>query len=368
MRSPVFTRLRPARIRMPAAGLISLIGALLAAAPAHATEPAAIQVPTLTVQASRDAASLSLDGTLEPQRQAVLAAQAAGSVRELTVRAGDRVRAGQVIARIDARSAEAGVAQSEAGVVQADANLRNARTQLERTRELRAQGYISQAALDAAENQFRAAEAGLAQARAGRRQATLGQDFTSIAAPFDGVVLATHIDAGDLAAPGRPVLTLYAPGALRATVQMPASQAAQARTARQVEIELPDGRRVAPVRRADLPGADPVAQTVEWRLDLAPGDAADLRPGRTVRVHFTGAALAPTGARSVPTVPTVPAAALLRRGELTAVYVVRENGFVLRQVRAGTSHGGSTEVLAGLKTGERIAADAVRAGLAGARP
>ena len=91
MRSPVFTRLRPARIRMPAAGLISLIGALLAAAPAHATEPAAIQVPTLTVQASRDAASLSLDGTLEPQRQAVLAAQAAGSVRELTVRAGDRV-------------------------------------------------------------------------------------------------------------------------------------------------------------------------------------------------------------------------------------------------------------------------------------
>ena len=362
MRSPVFTRLRPARIRMPAAGLI---GALLAAAPAHATEPAAIQVPTLTVQASRDAASLSLDGTLEPQRQAVLAAQAAGSVRELTVRAGDWVRAGQVIARIDARSAEAGVAQSEAGVVQADANLRNARTQLERTRELRAQGYISQAALDAAENQFRAAEAGLAQARAGRRQATLGQDFTSIAAPFDGVVLATHIDAGDLAAPGRPVLTLYAPGALRATVQVPASQAAQARAARQVEIELPDGRRVAPVRRADLPGADPVAQTVEWRLDLAPGDAADLRPGRTVRVHFTGAALAPTGARSV---PTVPAAALLRRGELTAVYVVRENGFVLRQVRAGASHGGSTEVLAGLKTGERIAADAVRAGLAGARP
>lgn len=365
MRSPVFTRPRPSRARMPAAGLISLIGALLAAAPAHATDPATIQVPTLAVQASRDTASLSLDGTLEPQRQAVLAAQAAGSVRELTVRAGDRVRAGQVIARIDARSAEAGVAQSEAGVVQADANLRNARTQLERTRELRAQGYISQAALDAAENQFRAAEAGLAQARAGRRQATLGQDFTSVAAPFDGVVLATHLDAGDLAAPGRPVLTLYAPGALRTSVQVPASQATQARAARQVEIELPDGRRVAPVRRAELPGADPVAQTVEWRLDLAPGDATDLRPGRTVRVHFTGAELAPTGARSV---PTVPAAALLRRGELTAVYVVRENGFVLRQVRAGASHGGSTEVLAGLKTGERIAADAVRAGLAGARP
>ena len=90
-----------------------------------------------------------------------------------------------------------------------------------------------------------------------------------------------------------------------------------------------------------------VVATWLWRLPTrqpapaasAPGDAADLRPGRTVRVHFTGAALAPTGARSV---PTVPAAALLRRGELTAVYVVRENGFVLRQVRAGASHGGST--------------------------
>jgi len=299
------------------------------------------------------------------------------------VRAGDRVKAGQALARIDERNATAGLAQSDAGVAQAEAQLRQARLQMERNRELRAQGYLSQAALDQTDNEFKAAQAGLAQAQAGRSQAALTRGYTQVSAPFDALVLATHVESGDLAAPGRAIATVYAPGALRAVVQMPASQAGLARTAQRIEVQLPDQRWVQPVRRADLPGADAVSQTVEWRLDLSSADAAQWLPGQMVRVRFSGTAPAsapapaptPTSAPAGQPQPatsaaraSVPQGAVLQRGELTAVYVAQGEQFVLRAVRTGARAGGQVEILAGLKPGERIAADAVRAGLDQARP
>jgi RND family efflux transporter MFP subunit len=355
MRSPVSPRF-PALRWLPLS-MTMLIGGVAAAA--------GVTVPTAVVQAHPSGRSLGMDGAIQPVRQATVSAQAAGNVLALTVKAGDRVKAGQLLARLDARVAAAGVAESDAGLAQADASLRNARTQLDRTRELRGQGYVSQSALDNTENQFKAAEAAVAQARAGRSQATLAQGFASVNAPFDGTVLATHLDTGDLAAPGRPIVTVYAPGVLRAVVQVPASQATTARAAQRIEVQLPDQRWVTPVKKTDLPTADAVSQTVEWRLDLSGADSALLMPGQTVRVRFADAA---AGSDPKTTTLRVPDAAVLRRGELTAVYVAQERQFVLRAIRAGSAQGGSTEVLAGLKAGDRIATDVVKAGLAGAQP
>lgn len=344
----------------------------------QAAQPAAValEVPTVAVQAGGPARSLELDGTLEPIRQATVAAQVGGNVLALAVKAGDRVKAGQALARIDERSAAAALAQSDAAVAQAETQLRQARTDLNRARELRAQGYVSQAAQDNAETAVKAAEAGLAQAQAGRSQAALARGFTTVAAPFEGLVLATHLMDGDLAAPGRPILTVYAPGALRAVVQVPASLAALARGAGKIEVQLPDGSWTPPTKKVELPTADPVAQTVDWRLDLSAADSTRSLPGQAVRIRFAGAsgvtAAAAAGAKaaSAPAGMSVPAGALLRRGELTAVYVAQGGQFVLRSVRVsgGESAADNVEVLAGLRAGERIAADAVRAGLAGARP
>jgi hypothetical protein len=148
---------------------------------------------------------------------------------------------------------------------------------------------------------------------------------------------------------------------MRAVVQVPSSRSAAARSATRIEVQLPDRRWVEPTARAELPGADPVSQTVEWRLDLPGPVAAQLVPGVAVRVRFAGAP-----ATSGPERLTVPAAAILRRGELTAVYAVQGAQFLLKPVRLGARTGDAFEVLAGLKAGERIALDPVRAGLAGA--
>lgn len=352
--------------------------ALLATSGALAAPDAGVAVPTLVARDATTARGLALDGVIQPIKQATLAAQVAGNVVQLAVKAGDKVRAGQLLARVDERDTQAGLLRSEAGVAQADAELRNARLQAERTRELRLQGFVSQAALDVAETQLKSAQAGLQQAQAGRSQAALARGFAAIQAPFDAVVLATHLEAGDLAAPGRPIATLYVPGAMRAVVQVPASQAALARAARSVQVTLADGRILEPVARTVLPSADPVSQTVEWRLDLpaaaVSGDTPAL-PGQAVRVAFVGgSAAAVAGSASAPAsatpgVLTLPSAAVLRRGELTAVYVVQDQRFVLRAVRPGADRGAAgIEIMAGLKAGERVAADAVKAGLAGAVP
>lgn len=341
--------------------------AVLAVMVAAATSQAAgLAVPTVVVAGAATQAGFELDGVAQPLRQATVAAQTAGNVLALLVKAGDTVRAGQVLARIDEREAQAGLSRSDAAVSQAEAELRNARLQVERLRELRAKGFVSQSALDMAETQLQAAQAGVQQAQGARSQAALAKGFATLSAPFDGVVQATHLEAGDLASPGRPVLTLHAPGALRAVVQVPASRAALARQAGMPRVQLPDGRWVLPVRKTELPITDPVAQTVEWRLDLAADVAAQLSPGQSLRVRFEG--VAPANAQPVRSAPLLPASAILRRGELTAVYVAQGGQFVLRAVRTGASLPGGVEVLAGLKPQEQVAVDAVRAGLAGANP
>jgi multidrug efflux pump subunit AcrA (membrane-fusion protein) len=229
--------------------------------------------------------------------------------------------------------------------------------------------------VDVADTQLQAAQAAHRQAQAGRSQAALARSFAAVTAPFDAVVLATHVEAGDLATPGRAIATLYAPGKLRAVVQLPLSRSALARSASAVEVILADGRRVVPTSRTEGPGTDAVSQTVEWRLNLPADAVAGLAPGQPVQVRFAGAAtpVAPVASTTSPASATqtrlvVPGTAVLHRGELTAVYAAQEGRFVLKAVRLGSRQGDGVEVLAGLKAGERIAADAVRAGLAGAAP
>ncbi len=322
-----------------------------------------VQVPTVQLGARNVSTGYEIDGVIQPVKQSTVSAQASGRIVTLAVKMGDRVKAGQLLATIDDRETTVGVQRSQAQVAQAEAELRNAQTHFERTRDLRAQGFISQAALDTASTQYKAAQAGHAQATAGARASALSQGYTRVTAPYDGWVLQTHVEAGDLAVPGKPVATVYAPQPLRAVVQVPASLAESTRSAREIQIQLSEdngeSKWVNPIKRSAMPAADPVSQTVEWRLDLSAQAAQQLLPGQQVRVRFVGG----EANRMV-----VPAAAVLKRGELTAVYVASERGFVLRAVRLGADHGSAgVEILAGVAAGEQVATDAVRAGLAGAK-
>jgi RND family efflux transporter MFP subunit len=330
----------------------------------HAAPP--IDVPVIKAAPRSVAALLEFDGVIEPVQQSTIAAQVGGRVARLAVKAGDAVRAGQLLATIDDRETRTGLRRSQAQTAQAEAEYRNAQAQYQRTRDLQSQGFVSKAALDVAEAALKSAKAAHDAASAGERQSSIAQGFTLVTAPYDGWVLDTLVQSGDLAVVGKPLMTLYAPFPLRAVVQIPASRAAAARQARQVEVKIPGSKSgaewISPVSRTMLPAADPVSQTLEWRLELPAGAARAVAPGQQVQIRFSG----DSESRWL-----VPTAAVLRRGELTAVYAVSADGaaFVLRAVRLGADHGAAgVEIAAGVRPSDSIALDPLRASLAGARP
>lgn len=293
------------------------------------------------------------DAIIESVRQATVSAQIAGQLTQLYVDAGDRVKRGQLLARIDTREADANVASAGAQVARAEAALAQAQVEYDRTRSLVAQNFVSQAALDKAEADLKTARATLEAARAGTTQAVTGRSFAELRAPIDGVVSRRLMELGELATPGRGVVEIHDPAALRAVGTIP--QFVLPRTARveRAEVELPSvGKRVKATKVTVLPAADPRLLSTQVRADLPADAPAGIVPGTAAKV------LVPIG-RSEKLV--VPAAAVIRRGELTAVYVLGEGTRQLRQVRLGNRvSDDAVEVLAGLAAGERVAVDPSR--------
>lgn len=356
---PPGPRAAPARRRWLALAAVALAWMHGPAAAAD-SPPDLPVVEVVEVRAREVGVGVEFEGALEAARTSTVAAQVHGNVVERRVQAGDTVQAGQVLAKIDERDAQAGVARSEAAIAQARAELVDAQVAWERSRDLVERGFLSRAALDAAQARLLKARAAERQAIASGRQAALAQNFATVVAPYDGLVLATHLEAGDLAAPGRAVATVYAPQSIRAVAHLPASQRQAVERALRVDIVLAPGRTIVADSVTVLPGVDASSQTSEVRLEFPVSEPFAGVPGQRVRVRFVQA----SALRRI-----IPAQALLRRGELDAVYVARADGFSLRAVRVGAAHGeDGVEVLAGLVDGERIAVDPVRAGLTGARP
>jgi len=312
------------------------------------------ELATAVVANSTSAGMESFDAVVEAVRQTVVAAQVPGAVVAIEVKVGDVVKAGQVLIRIDAHAAEQNAAASDAQVQSARASLEVATQEVERQRQLFQKTYISQAALERAEAQFKATQAQvsaqLAQAGAAHTQSA----FYVVRAPYAGVIAEVPVAMGDMALPGRPLVSLYDPSALRVTATVPQTALAAAGAGKAVKIEIP-GLTPAlswldPAHVLVLPTVDPGTHTVQVRLDLAraiPG----VSPGMFARAWIANAA--PGSPRLV-----VASAAIVRRAEMTGVYVVDPSGRpLLRQVRLGPAFKDGVEVLAGLAAGERVALD-----------
>ena len=304
----------------------------------------------------------SAEAVVEAVRQSTVAAQVSGRIVDLRFDVGDYVRKGEVIVRIDERAATQAVQASEAQVRQAEAELRNARAQYERSKQLVSEKFLSQAALDKAEADYKATQARVAALLAGAEQAATERSFATIVAPYSGVVSARHVELGEMAAPGKPLMTGFDPGTLRVSATVPQAQIGAIQAGGKARVEIPSLGRWIEVRRTTIvPSADPRTHTTQVRLEL-PADVRGVYPGVYARAHFV-----------VGTAPRLlaPRTAVLRRSEVTAVYVVDDKGAVqLRQVRLGTaSDERSIEILSGLRPGERVAVEAVKAGVqAGPRP
>lgn len=292
------------------------------------------------------------DGVVQAVNQATVSAQTAGRVTELPFDVNDYVAAGSVIVRFTDVEQQSAKRQAEAGLRAAQAAEREAQLGFERAREMLDRKLVAKAAYDQALARRDAAVAGLEAARAALREAGEQVDYTVVRAPYSGILTERHVQVGETVRPGQPLLSGLSLARLRVEVDVPQSDVASIRTEQKAAILLDDGRRIEASELIVFPYADPATHSFRVRLEL-PEAETGLHPGMTVKAAF-----ALGDAQRL----LLPRASIVRRGELTAVYVVDAGQRVaLRQVRLGHRFGDRIEVLAGLRAGDRIAADPLAA-------
>jgi RND family efflux transporter MFP subunit len=334
--------------------------AALAAGCAESPPPAggdgaAAGLATVVVESARVARETAFDGAVEALNQSTVAAQTSGRVVELPYDVGDHVEKGAVIVRFTATEQRARLQALDASAAEAKARLAEAQLAYDRTRDVYERKLIAKAQFDKAQADLDAARARAEATRAQLTEAREGVGYTTIVAPYAGIVVARHVQLGETVAPGKPIMTGLSLEHLRVVVEIPQQHIGPLRRHRKARVILPDGGSVDASALRIPPSADPATHSFRVLVELPPDDHG-VFPGTLVKVAFVSG----EEERLL-----VPAQAVVRRGELTAAYVVDPQGRIsLRYLRLGSPVAGGVPVIAGLAAGERIATDPIAAGIA----
>jgi RND family efflux transporter MFP subunit len=286
-----------------------------------------------------------LDGVIEPVDQGTVAAQTSGRIVGVHAEVNDFVKAGSVLLEISATQQTAVFDAANAQLSQAIAQNREAQAQLKRYQRLSAQGVVTQQQLDSADARARSSAALVKSARAAVTTAKDALGYTSIRAPYDGIVTARHVELGETVSPGTPLLSGYGLDSLRVKAEIPQRDRAKVKMVSQFRVEAPDGVIRQPASFSLFRYLNTQTHTSTLRLYLSDTDSRELTPGMWVKIRFE------SGEK---TVITVPQQAVFYRGELSVVYRQTAEGFMLTPVRLGAVSGGNIEVLAGLEAGDQI--------------
>lgn len=324
----------------------------LAAAIAAAPSIAAVPFETAPVTYEVAPRERILDGRVEAVNQATVSAQTSGRVAELPFDVNDFVEAGEVVMRFTDTEQRAALDAAEAALAEARARLANAEQEFQRAETMIANNTISRARFDQAEAERDSARARLNAAVAGVEQAREQLEYTVVRAPYAGIVSRRHVELGELVSPGQPLISGLSLQSLRVNVDVPQSLFHDVRKIARAAAYV-NGERIEADSLTFFPVADDAANTFRVRVNL-PDGAVTLYPGMFIKVGF----IVGETERLL-----IPQDAVVRRSELSAVYVVDGDGVALRQVRLGRRYADNVEVLAGLTEGESVATDPVQAGI-----
>src|SRR5210317_166532 len=305
--------------------------------------PGVAAVPFETVPAELEDALRERvwDGRVEAVNQATVSAQTSGRIAELPFDVNDYVDAGSVLMRFTDTEQRAALARAEATLEEARARLAEASQEFERFSQMIENNSISRSQFDQSRANRDAAQARLNSASSGVETAREQLEYTVVRAPYAGIVSKRHVQLGELVSPGQPLISGLSLQQLRVNVDVPQSMFRPVRTIGKAYAYV-DGRRIAAESMSFFPVADDAANTFRVRVNL-PDGAATLYPGMFIKVGF----VVGDTKRLL-----VPAGAVMRRSELSAVYVTDGEKVSLRQVRLGRRYGESIEILAGLEDGE----------------
>lgn len=289
---------------------------------------ASVQVQALRLQQLPVLSEVS--GTVRPVDRAMLAAKVMGVVAELPVSLGQRVKAGDPLLRINA-------AEIAARVAQAKSQLNLAQRDLERERDL-LQKQASTAEM------VRSLEDRYTMTLAMVREAEVMLGYTVLKAPFDGVVSRKMVNAGDLAAPGMPLLEVEGTDRFEIEANVPESLALRLELGAGAEVSIASSSQNFEARISEIsPSSDAFARNVLVKLSVP--SSAQVRSGQYARVTLS------TGSERV---LLSPASAISPLGQMERAFVAKDGRAVLRLVKTGAHRGDQVEILSGLSEGEQV--------------
>ncbi len=316
---------------------------------------------------------LNASGYVVAQRKAAVASKVTGRLVSLSVEEGSRVKAGQVIARLESDDVNAALDQAEANLNAARHNLEQAKAELDdaevsfsRNKELIGQGFVSRAEYDASEARYKkaaaavaAAEAAIKAGRAALQSANVAVEYTVIRAPFDAVVLTKNADIGDIVTPigaaadaKAAVVTIADMESLQVEVDVSESNLQMVKRGQPCEIlldALPEDRFRGEVHMI-VPTADRTKATVMVKVRFLDRDSRVL-PEMSAKVAFLSREVSKDEQK--PRTALSPAAVVTRNGK-KFVFLIGDKRVTETQVTLGEQLGDMVEVLSGVKAGDRI--------------
>ena len=283
-----------------------------------------------TVERKSRAATEDVVGTVRPKLSATIEAKVSGRIDKMLVVPGQTVKAGELLAHLDAAEISSRLDQANAALAQAEQDWKRIST-------LFGQQASTKSEYDAADARFRMAKAAAAEAK------TM-MSYCEVLAPFDGVITRKIADVGDLAAPGKPLLQMENPDTLRLEADVPEALIGNVKLGDKLAVRIAAVTSEIGGAVAEMsPTADPNSRTYLVKLDLA--GATGLRSGQFGRVSV------PVGEASA---IRVPAAAVIQRGQMELVFVVVGNHAQMRLVKTGSRVGDEVELVSGLNSGEQV--------------
>jgi RND family efflux transporter MFP subunit len=284
-------------------------------------------------------------GTVQAEQLAAVTSRVVANIIEMRVTAGQRVTNGETLVVLDDRDLRHRVEQARDAVRSAEATLAQAQSDYKRDKPLFDQQVITPYDFEHTQTNLKTAEANLDRLQQAEREAEVNLSYAVIRSPFTGVVVDKLANLGDLAAPGKPLLTMYEQGRLWLEANVPEELMDHVRLNEVLPFRIDAVGRQMQGRVVEIvPSSDPSSRTVVVRVHLS--ETKDVVPG------MFGRLLLPMRPEQI---LTVPATALIRAGQLTMVDVVSEGRVQRRTVQLGRAAGNQFEVLSGIAAGETVA-------------
>ncbi|MBS1742078.1 MAG: efflux RND transporter periplasmic adaptor subunit [Bacteroidetes bacterium] len=316
-------------------------------------KPIAVTVTTASIGSQN---AILASGQVEAAQTANISTRVMGRINRIFVKTGDKVSKGQLLATISDDDIRARRAQTEAMIAESEAAFANAKKDYDRFEALYKQQSATAKELDNVTLQYNAAKARVEAAKQMRSEVNASLSYSSLVAPFSGVVTQKLSEEGSLANPGMPILTVEQSGILQVSATVSESDIAAVHLNDVAQLEIKSTGKTFEGKIIQLnPSAQFTGGQYIIKVSIPESAKPDLFAGMFVNVKIPLKDTVQTQSGSV----TVPLSAIVNRDELTGIYTVSSsNTALLRWVRLGRIYSDRAEVVSGLSANEKFIAEA----------